>query len=150
PALPVRVAVDRLAVGTLSVHHNREPLPVDVGNFSAAVYLYDTGGQLVLQSLDVAHEQLEAGFSGELKLLGLRAPWPLEIQLSTRARGLTADSPLCARHYLSTLPAQAAAPEAVQPASAEQAAQQKRAADQKPAVQAQQAAERKNAAARKD
>lgn len=150
PALPVRVAVDRLAVGALSVQHNGEPLPVDVGNFSAAVYLYDTGGQLVLQSLDVAHEQLEAGFSGELKLLGLRDPWPMEIQLSTRARGLTADSPLCARHYLSTLPAQAAAPEAVQPASAEQAAQQKRAADQKPAVQAQQAAERKNAAARKD
>lgn len=104
PALPVRLAIDRLAVGKLTVTQDGEPLPVDVGNVSTSLSLTEAGGQLVIQSLDVEHEQLRAGISGEARVLDLRDPWPLQAQITTRAQGLVADSPLCARHYLPTLP----------------------------------------------
>src|SRR5690606_22679007 len=104
PILPVRLAVDRLAVDTLIVNQDGEPLPVSVGNLSTSLSLTQAGAQLVIQSLDVEHAQLRAGFSGEAKVLDLRDPWPLQAQITTRAQGLTADSPLCARQYLPTLP----------------------------------------------
>ncbi len=104
PALPLRVAVDKLALGKLAVNLDGEPLPVDVSNLSTSLSLTEAEGQLILQSLDVQHEQLRAGFSGEARVLDLRDPWPLQAHIVTRAQGLAADSPLCARRYLPTLP----------------------------------------------
>src|SRR5690606_35226573 len=104
PALPVRLAVDRLAVGKLTTVQDGESLPAAVRNVSTSRSLTEAGGQLVIQRLDIEHQQLRAGISGEARILDLRDPWPLQAQIATRAHGLTADSPLCARHYLPTLP----------------------------------------------
>lgn len=103
PVLPFRLAVDRLALNKLDVTLDGEPLPVDVSNLSTSLALSQAGGQLLLQSLDVGHEQLRAGFSGEVNVLELGDPWPLKAQLTTHAEGLSADSPLCADRYLPTL-----------------------------------------------
>ncbi|NYT86920.1 translocation/assembly module TamB domain-containing protein [Pusillimonas harenae] len=104
PILPFRLAVDRLVLDELAVTLDGEPLPVDISNLSTSLALSQVGGQLLLQSLDVGHEQLKAGFSGEVKVLELGDPWPLQAQITTRAEGLGADSPLCAHRYLPTLP----------------------------------------------
>ncbi len=161
PALPVRVALDRLAVGRLWMEHNGEALPVDVRNLSTAVYLHEAGGQLVLQSLNVEHEQARAAFSGELALASLRDPWPLELRLSTQASGTTADSPLCARNYLATLPAarpasarrEPAQPDSRKRAPGEKEAQgknQQAATERKSAAEQKGALEPKNANGQKD
>src|SRR5690606_32306088 len=104
PALPLRLAVDRLALGTLKVNIDGEPLPVSISDLATSLSLTDSGGQLVIQSLDVQHDQLKAGFSGEARVLDLRDPWPLQVRLATQAEGMSADSPLCARRYVPSLP----------------------------------------------
>src|SRR5690606_6817359 len=81
PALPFRLMVDRLALNELEVTMDGEPLPVDIGNLSTSLALSQAGGQLLLQSLDVGHEQLKAGFSGEIKVLELGDPWPLQAHI---------------------------------------------------------------------
>lgn len=109
PAIPVSVSVDRVAVGQVHVRQHGEPLlPAELSNITTAFYLDDAGGQLLLRSLDLAHEQLSASLEGEARVLSLNDPWPLEVNLDLRAMGLTEDSPLCARRYLATLPAEQA------------------------------------------
>ncbi|NYT59013.1 translocation/assembly module TamB domain-containing protein [Alcaligenaceae bacterium] len=105
PALPVRLAIDSLVLNELAVTLDGEPLPVDVGKLSASLALNQSGGQLLIHSLDVAHDQLKAGVSGEVKVLELSDPWPLQAQITVSAEGLGADSPLCAHRYLPTLSA---------------------------------------------
>ncbi|MFW7340503.1 translocation/assembly module TamB domain-containing protein [Pollutimonas sp. H1-120] len=105
PALPVRVAVDRFAVGELHVSQDGKPVPLRVGPLSTALALDENGGQLVLQRLDVEHEMLRAELSGEVRLQALQDPWPMQAQLTTRVVGRGNDSPLCASRYVSTLPA---------------------------------------------
>ncbi|MCD9473096.1 hypothetical protein, partial [Photobacterium phosphoreum] len=51
PELPVLVAVDRLAVGHLTISQDGESLPVNVNQASLALALNNAGGQVVLQSL---------------------------------------------------------------------------------------------------
>ena len=104
PALPVRVAIDRLAVDELIVRQDGERLPASVQNLSTSVFLGEEGGQLVVQSLELGHELIQASLEGELKVQGLQDPWPLQAHFTTKATGLTADSPLCARRYLPSLP----------------------------------------------
>ncbi len=104
PALPLRVAIDRLAVDELIVRQNGEQVPVSIQNLASSLALDDEGAQLVLQSLELGHELVHAEFQGEAKVLSLQEPWPLQAHFTTQATGLTADSPLCARRYLPTLP----------------------------------------------
>ncbi len=133
PALPLRVAIDRLAVDELIVRQDGQLLPVSIQKLSTSIALTEEGGQLVIQSLEVGHEQLRAGLEGEIKVLGLQDPWPLQASLTARATGLTADSPLCARRFLPSLPVEKkAGTDAKKPAApaeslgeaAEQAAEQ--------------------------
>ncbi|RTZ40752.1 DUF490 domain-containing protein [Candidimonas sp. SYP-B2681] len=104
PVIPLRIAIDRFAVDELIVRQDGEQLPVSVQNLASSLALNDEGAQLVLQSLELGHEQVHAVFQGEAKVLSLQEPWPLQAQFSTQATGLTADSPLCASHFLPTLP----------------------------------------------
>ncbi|NYT80599.1 translocation/assembly module TamB domain-containing protein [Alcaligenaceae bacterium] len=104
PALPVRVAVDRFALGSLDFRQDGNPLPVSIGDLAASVYVENDDARLFLESLHVGHEQLDASFEGEARALALQDPWPLEARLATKARGLVADSPLCARRFVPTLP----------------------------------------------
>ncbi|MCC2594774.1 translocation/assembly module TamB domain-containing protein [Pusillimonas sp. MFBS29] len=103
PPLPVRLAIDSLAVDELEVTLDGEPLPVQVGKLSTSLALNQSGAQLVIRSLDVGHEQLKAALSGEVKLLDLSDPWPLQAQLTANIEGQGNDSPLCAHRYLPAL-----------------------------------------------
>lgn len=104
PVLPIRVAIDRLAVGELVVRQDGAPLPVSINDLSTSLALTEQGGQLVLQSLRIGHEQVQAGFHGEVTVQGLQDPWPLQAQFTTNATGVTPDSPLCASRFLPSLP----------------------------------------------
>ncbi len=104
PALPVQVAVDRLALGELQLSQDGVALPMRLHDLVTAVSVDEAGGQLVLQTAELEHEAMQVTLEGELKLLALREPWPLQGRLTTKATGVTEDSPLCARRYLATLP----------------------------------------------
>lgn len=104
PVLPVRVAIDRLAVGELIVRQDGKALPVSIKDLSTSLALSEQGGQLVIQSLNLGNEQVLAGFQGQVDVQGLQDPWPLQAHFTTNASGVTADSPLCAHRYLPSLP----------------------------------------------
>ncbi|MBP6019871.1 MAG: translocation/assembly module TamB domain-containing protein [Burkholderiaceae bacterium] len=104
PELPVYIAVDRLAVGELAIRQDGEPLPVSIKQASLALALNNAGGQLVVQRLTLENSEVRLGLEGDLKALDLDQPWPFEAAFTLSAQALTQDSPLCARHYLATLP----------------------------------------------
>ena len=108
PALPVRVAIDRLAVADLRIIQDGEPLPISVMNLAGALSLTDAGGQVVLRQLDIGHAMANVRLQGEVTALSLEDPWPLKGHVKALATGTTAESPLCARQYLPTLPVKAA------------------------------------------
>lgn len=105
PELPVQVRVDRLALGDFSMTINDGPLPVDVGNLLASLYLGDGQGQLRLNSLDLGHELADMQLAADFHVLELIEPWPFDamVQASIQGRG-GSDSLLCAQRYVPTLP----------------------------------------------
>jgi translocation and assembly module TamB len=110
PALPVSIVLDRFAVGQLNVRQDGKALPVSVRNLATSLSVSGQGAQLVLDSLEVANDSIGANLKGQVKLLDFADPWPMQAQLTVQARGLTADSPLCVRRFMPTLPTGAKAP----------------------------------------
>lgn len=104
PVLPVKVSIDRFAVGELSVRRDGEALPVTVRALTSSLAMSEQTAQVVITRLDVANDTIRADIQGEVNLLKLADPWPLRARLVTRARGLSSDSPLCVRHFMPTLP----------------------------------------------
>ncbi|CAM4038156.1 DUF490 domain-containing protein [Bordetella tumbae] len=100
PELPVKVQVDRFAVGGLDVTMDGEPLPVAVSDFAVSLGADQKGASLNLHSLHVAHDQVLADMQGKVELLGMAQPWPLQAALDIQAQGRSADSPLCASQML--------------------------------------------------
>ncbi|MVW78002.1 translocation/assembly module TamB domain-containing protein [Bordetella sp. 02P26C-1] len=109
PELPLTVAVDRFAVGDLAVTLNGEPLPVAVSDLAAQLSTQKDGAQLVVNSLRVAHEQIQANLDGRVDLRQLSEPWPLQASLNIAAQSTGVDSPLCATRALHLPPADALA-----------------------------------------
>src|SRR5690606_18637152 len=107
PSLPISLAVDRFAVDKIVLRQGGEPVPVDIAGVDASLYVDNAGGQLALRNLEVGNDQVSATLSGDANLASLQDPWPADIKLTTVAKGLTPASPLCARNYLDTLPADA-------------------------------------------
>lgn len=112
PELPVTIAVDRVAVGELAITQDGEPLPVSIKQASLALALNNDGGHLVVQTLTLENSDIRLDLEGNAKVLGLVEPWPFETDLALSAQALTQDSPLCANHYLATLPVADAATKA--------------------------------------
>lgn len=100
PALPVDIRLDRLALGSLDLRTNGEPVPVAIADLAAALQVDAQGAQLRLHSLHVAHGSEQADLSGQAHLLQLAAPWPMRAQLGIAAQGVGAGSPLCASRKL--------------------------------------------------
>ncbi|WP_374697783.1 translocation/assembly module TamB domain-containing protein [Alcaligenes nematophilus] len=100
PELPISIAVDKLALGQFLLTQNGTPLPVAIADLSSALALDSDSAQLRLYDLMVANESIRAGFQGEVELAGLQAPYPARADIQIIARGLTADSPICAKQYL--------------------------------------------------
>ncbi len=95
PAIPVQILLDRLALGRLEVTIDGEPLPVGVSRLETSLAVTGETGQLVLRSLDVAHELADVSLSGDLRLAELRKPWPARAYLDAAIQGKGPDSPLC-------------------------------------------------------
>jgi translocation and assembly module TamB len=104
PALPFRVAVDRLAADEVIVTQDGHPLPVGISHLATAIALTESGGQLSVQSLTLAHEQIKANIEGDFKVAELRDPWPSTAHFTIDAVGTSPDSPLCARRFVPSLP----------------------------------------------
>lgn len=100
PQLPVSIAVDKLALGQFLLSQDGTPLPVALADLSSALALESDRAQLRLYDLMVANESIRAGFQGEVELAGLEAPYPARADIQIIARGLTAESPICAKQYL--------------------------------------------------
>lgn len=100
PELPISIAVDKLALGQFLLTQDGTPLPVAIADLSSALALDSDSAQLRLYDLMVANESIRAGFQGEVELAGLQAPYPARADIQIIARGLTADSPICAKQYL--------------------------------------------------
>ncbi len=100
PELPISIAVDKLALGQFLLTQDGTPLPVAIADLSSALALDSDSAQLRLYDLMVANESIRAGFQGEVGLASLEAPYPARADIQIIARGLTADSPICAKQYL--------------------------------------------------
>ncbi|MFD4837213.1 translocation/assembly module TamB domain-containing protein [Achromobacter sp. NPDC058515] len=101
PALPVDIAVDRVALGEFHLLQDGQPLPVTLGNLNATFAAGQTGAQLRIASLRVGHEVGEADVSGQAELQGMADPWPFAARLDVTARGSGPESPLCQADRLS-------------------------------------------------
>lgn len=119
PALPVDIAVDRLALGEFHLLQDGQPLPVELGDLNATFAAGKQGAQLRIANLRVGHEIGQAQLSGQAELQGLADPWPFAARLDVTARGSGPDSPLCQADQLSgkfAPPVQASkAPDAAKP-----------------------------------
>ncbi len=104
PVLPIQIAFDRISLGELSLRLNGEPLLVSVQDLMASLAVTDEKAQLVFQSLTVGDKANQADIEGQINVLELADPWPLEVHLKTRAKALEPDSPLCLRRFLPDLP----------------------------------------------
>lgn len=100
PELPVHIAVDKLALGQFMLTQDGAPLPLAVADLSAALSVGTEGGQLRLYDLMLANEFMRAGLQGEVDLARFEAPFPARADVQVIARGLTPESPVCARQYL--------------------------------------------------
>ncbi|HYG41826.1 MAG TPA: hypothetical protein VEA17_02810, partial [Bordetella sp.] len=100
PELPVRVALDRLALGALDVQIDGATLPLGIGDLVAALDADARHAQLRLANLRLDHAQAVAGLQGQFDLLQMAQPWPLRARLDIAARGVGPDSPLCAGRML--------------------------------------------------
>ncbi len=100
PELPVHIALDKLAVGQFTLTQDGAPLPLAIADLSAALSVGNEGGQLRLYDLMLANEFMRAGLQGELDLERFEAPFPARADVQIIARGLTPESPICARQYL--------------------------------------------------
>lgn len=105
PAIPLRIVMNRLAVGKLTLRDDGKLVPLDAENLAASLDLSEKGARLALASLDLGHGSMRFSTQGEIELLALNGPWPLRARLVTRARGQSPDSPLCVRHFVPSLPA---------------------------------------------
>src|SRR5690606_9250893 len=76
---------------------------------AADAYLTNDGAQVSIQHARVEHENVQADLEGEASLSALQDPWPLTLTMQAQARGLTADSLLCADRYIANLPRPAGA-----------------------------------------
>lgn len=104
PALPVTVALDRFHIGELNLSVDDKPVLLKVRNLDASLAVNTDNAELVFRRLAVGHEDIEADVEGRLQLTRLADPWPFQIDIQTRARSDTANSLLCARRFLPTLP----------------------------------------------
>ncbi|TAM89515.1 MAG: hypothetical protein EPN41_03585, partial [Candidimonas sp.] len=104
PAIPIDVVVDRLAVGHFTMNENGKPVPVTAGALDAALSLTDGKARLALRSLAVIGADFTARAHGGVTVSNLRRPWPLDGELGLSLAGRGADSPLCARRYVPSLP----------------------------------------------
>ncbi len=105
PALPVRVQLDRVALGALNLSVGGEPVLLDVQNLQAGLKLSEENATLVFKSLELGRDAIQAKIEGELNVFKLADPWPLSVHLKTRAQTSRAESPLCLRNFLPALPA---------------------------------------------
>jgi len=105
PALPVAVAVDRLAVGRFALSQDGKAAPVDVSDLDSSLSVAGGGAQLVLANVAVSAQAMHVRARGEVRLQALRKPWPLTGRLGLTFQGQGADSPLCVRRYVPDLPA---------------------------------------------
>lgn len=96
PEFPVKLAVDRVALGTLDITQDAEPLPVSLADIAVSLGADNSGARLNIHSFHVAHEQVLADLQGQAELMQLRAPWPVQAALTVKARSVGPDSPLCA------------------------------------------------------
>lgn len=110
PALPVDIAVDRMALGEFQLIQDGQPLPVTLKDLNATFAAGQKGAQLRIASLRVGHEMGEADVSGQAELQGMADPWPFTARLDVAARGSGPESPLCQADRLSGVFGPAAAP----------------------------------------
>nr|WP_165359112.1 translocation/assembly module TamB domain-containing protein [Achromobacter agilis] len=125
PALPVDIAVDRVALGQFELLQDGEPLPVTLGGLEATLAAGREGAQLRIASLRVGHDVGTAELSGQADLQGMADPWPFTARLDVMARGAGPDSPLCQPDRLRGI--YEPKPSAPKPAAAKRGAEKPRA-----------------------
>ncbi|MEO6984326.1 MAG: hypothetical protein ABI155_03175, partial [Paralcaligenes sp.] len=104
PPLPVGVVLDRFALGTLKLQFDGQPAVMSVKDVVASLSMAGKGAQIAVHHVGIGYESMNLDLDGELKLLDLADPWPMQGRFTLHARGLPSDSILCARHFIPTIP----------------------------------------------
>ncbi|TCT11020.1 autotransporter secretion inner membrane protein TamB [Paralcaligenes ureilyticus] len=104
PPLPVGIVLDRFALGTLKVQLDGQPIVMSVKDVVASLSTADKGALVSVHHIGLGYESMNMDMDGELKLLDLADPWPMQGRFTLHARGLPSDSLLCARHFVPTIP----------------------------------------------
>ncbi|HEU0230041.1 MAG TPA: DUF490 domain-containing protein, partial [Burkholderiaceae bacterium] len=105
PVVPLAIVLDRLSVGRFALSRNGKPVPVAVNGLDGSFSLLDGKARLDLRHVDVSSQGMRVAAHGDVTLLDLRQPWPLDAHLILDLSGHGKDSPLCVRRYVPTLPA---------------------------------------------
>jgi len=108
PSLPVELALDRLALGTLDLAIDGAAVPVSISNLVVSGQAGADGARLNLASLRLEHARAAAALQGQFNLQQMASPWPMWAHLDIDTQGVGADSPLCVSRMLAGLPAKAA------------------------------------------
>ncbi|MFA5662868.1 translocation/assembly module TamB domain-containing protein [Castellaniella sp.] len=117
PALPVAVQIDRLALGGLHLAEDGVAWPIDLQALSVGLSLEDQVARVDLRALDLSHQGVQVGISGQAQAPRLEAPWPFSTQLLIQAHespsgqaGGDADPDaaalLCLRDWLPSVPSE--------------------------------------------
>lgn len=118
-SLPVRIAVDRLALGEFTLTQDGEPLPIELSGLQGTLAAGPTGAQVRVNALRVGHEIAQTDVEAEVVLDRLADPWPLNANIVAAANAQPPDSPLCLdRVWAATQAAPAEKPQPTPPAKA--------------------------------
>lgn len=93
--LPVRIAVDRLALDEFTLTQDGEPLPIELSGLQGTLAAGPTGAQVRVNALRVGHEIAQTDIEAEVVLDRLADPWPLKASIVAAANAQPPDSPLC-------------------------------------------------------
>ncbi len=107
PALPVQIQLDRFSLGAFSLEQAGVPLDVAVADLAVRAHVDGAGGAVMLDSLRLGHQGIQADIDGDVRLTALAEPWPFvaNVRAQVQTPEPQQDAMICARHYLPSLPA---------------------------------------------
>jgi translocation and assembly module TamB len=108
-SLPVEIAIDDLAIEAFALIQDGTSPPVTLGGLQGTVAAGQSGAQVRINALRVAHTAAEMDIEGEFHLIKWADPWPITANVYATARGQSVTWPVCLQRLWGQSAAAAAA-----------------------------------------